>query len=87
MDDIDPKLLDTAETLGMTTGQQLAIATELANCGHRIFKLTSSLHSNVPRDDTPAPFGGELVTALEEISEIGRFINTKARELIKNSEE
>jgi len=87
MDEIDPRLLDTAETSGMATHQQMAIAQDLLRCGHRVFKLTNSLQANIPRDDTPAPFGGELVTALEEISEIGRFLNTKARELINNSED
>lgn len=84
--DIDPRLMDTAETIGMTTEQQLSIVYDILKCGHRVFKLANSLSRCISRDDTPAPSDGTLIQNLEEIAEMGRILNAQARELIKNSE-
>lgn len=84
--DVDPRLLDTAETTGMTSNQQLSIVHEILKCGYQAFKIANSLSRCISRNDTPAPSNGPLVRNLETIAEMGRVLNAKARELIKNSE-
>lgn len=86
MQDIDPKLLDTADAEGMTSDQQQFIARQLMDCSHEVFKLANGLPGLIPPDDSPAPLNGELVTNLERIAELGRLLNERSRQLINNSE-
>lgn len=81
-DDIDPRLLETDETEKLSPERQRALLIDLRSFGKRIDNIANDLiFSNaLSADQIIAP----TLSKLEKISEIGRLVDVRARELINN---
>jgi len=81
-DDIDPRLLETDETEKLSPERQRVLLLELRNFGKRIDNIANDLIFS------DALSANQIVTPalskLEKISEIGRLVDVRARELINN---